>query len=365
MLILLSSSKRKRYRDDILRCLAAPKGAQVQFRYSKEIVEDRIWNSPEQFEGKEGVVCSVDLDVVGQPCPLIPVRSVIVNKIYRHGTTLSLIFSIGSLSITENIDEFTKEINTKSGGQVPINDTIRNEAKGTVGRFFFDIVGGVGNLSSPNNLLNWEKIVGKLYSCQQGYKEEPIFWTIIGLFENRTLELALRADDFVPWKKTIDPNKDDTLFVYVFHPLKDRWSPKPTQLQLSSNFELSTTYPLDITIDSPYDLKIWRFQIKATDIGSNNRGWFKIGPVSGDSFEKGSGGQPDWEVDLPVILNFDWVNFAFSTAAIGVLLASPAATTIWLQQTLSAPTKIWASVASVVAGITASIIGRFGIKRNV
>lgn len=37
MFILLSSSARPRYREDILRCLAAPEGTCVQFRYSHPV----------------------------------------------------------------------------------------------------------------------------------------------------------------------------------------------------------------------------------------------------------------------------------------------------------------------------------------
>jgi hypothetical protein len=50
MLMLLSSCKRKRYRDDILRCLAAPKGTRVQFRYTQDIIEESIWEKPSLYE---------------------------------------------------------------------------------------------------------------------------------------------------------------------------------------------------------------------------------------------------------------------------------------------------------------------------
>src|SRR5262245_8496653 len=98
MLILLSSSRRKRYRDDILRCLAAPIGTQVQFRYSEKLVEHPIWERPDQFEGKPGLVCSVDLSTVGRACPIVPVRWVTVEKIYQHGTTMSVVLRIGDLA---------------------------------------------------------------------------------------------------------------------------------------------------------------------------------------------------------------------------------------------------------------------------
>jgi len=98
MLVLLSGSKRKRYREDVLRCLAAPEGACIQFRYTEEIVEPAIWEKPEKFLNQKAVVCSVDLRVIGKPCPLVPVRCVSVQRISKHGTTMSLELKLGSLA---------------------------------------------------------------------------------------------------------------------------------------------------------------------------------------------------------------------------------------------------------------------------
>lgn len=42
MLVLLSSNARRRYRDDIVRALAYPEGAEFRFRYAGKYIEPNI-----------------------------------------------------------------------------------------------------------------------------------------------------------------------------------------------------------------------------------------------------------------------------------------------------------------------------------
>ena len=42
MLVLVSSGARPRYRDDIVRALALPSGADLQFRYDRTYVDDLV-----------------------------------------------------------------------------------------------------------------------------------------------------------------------------------------------------------------------------------------------------------------------------------------------------------------------------------
>jgi hypothetical protein len=62
MFVLLSSGAQKRYRDDILRCMAAPVGSIIQFRYNREIVGKSILQKPDAVHGKQGIVCNLDLE---------------------------------------------------------------------------------------------------------------------------------------------------------------------------------------------------------------------------------------------------------------------------------------------------------------
>lgn len=378
MLILLSSSKRKRYRDDILRCLAAPIGTRVQFRYSERLVEHPIWERPATYEGHRGLVCSVDLSVVGKPCPLVPVRHVTVEKIYQHGTTMSVVLVIGDLALTDDVDRVTSEIDTRSGGKVPRNTTPHDDAEGASGLFFFGVEGDIGYVKSETTVRNWENTTRTLYKLD-GYEKEPFFWTVLGMLPGATDESKASADvnRFVPWDEKVDAQREYTLLVYVFHPMLDRWDPGTCHLRLSSYPEIVTSYPLDVMVDSPYDVKRWRFSVRSPVTYRDARGWLRVGPtstaeVASETSSEGSGGhtrtkdggKPEWEIDLPIRIAFSRVELARTTALIGLLLAAPGVISIWLQSaTVSA--KLIASLVAFAAGWGAAALAAFRISRTV
>ena len=378
MLILLSSCMRKRYRDDILRCLAAPIGAQIQFRYSESIVDKLIWQTPDKYEGKEGIVCNIDLASNKTPYPLIPVRSVIVKKIQKHGTTMSIVLEIRDLALAEDIEKFTLEVDTKSGNQTPKNKDNRDDAVSLSGDFFFNTSDKIDSLQIESSITSWESITNALFE-QTGYAEEQFFWTVLGLHEDSSKSI-LDTDKFREWDENVDFDKDYSLLVYVYHPDRDRWKPKLSQLCLTSSFSLSTSYPLDVTIDSPYDLKRWRFQIQSSETQLSNRGWMRIGAAietisdpqmiaktkTAENHTKVSQLklQSYWEIDLPLNLRFSRVRFVMTTVLLGLLISVPAAISIIIQDAASCGEKAGAIAGSWFAGIVAATLARVVIRKR-
>jgi hypothetical protein len=60
MFVLLSSDHSPRYKQDILRCLASPVGADIQFRYDRALLSDSVRRQIGEFKRPaETVVCSV------------------------------------------------------------------------------------------------------------------------------------------------------------------------------------------------------------------------------------------------------------------------------------------------------------------
>src|ERR1022692_4676930 len=92
MYILLSSGAQKRYRDDILRCMAAPFGAVIQFRYGRSIVEDSIVNATYRMHGQSALVCSLNVERTfqeeGGEHAVIPVREVVIDRVWSVGSTI-------------------------------------------------------------------------------------------------------------------------------------------------------------------------------------------------------------------------------------------------------------------------------------
>lgn len=364
MLILLSSSMRDRYRDDILRCLAMPEGTSLQFRYSSEIVEPAIWSDPHKFEGNQGLVCSVDLSVMEHPCTLLPVRYVTVTKIFKHGTTLSVSLQIGKLASVNSLEDFTKEVNGSSSGKVPVNrsnDPGRQEtdAKGSVGYFFFN-GGNVGLVSKGDSLALWEGLTAEL--CKQPkYEEEPFFWALLSLRQLDSPEVVLDRDSFVPWIEDVEPGRDYSMVVYIFHPLRDQWNPTRCRLRLTSQPPISSSYPLDQIIDSPYDTKEWRFRVQDPGLVGRSRGWFRLGPVTSDGDDE----SPRWEIDLPISLTFGWGGFWATTILLGVLVAAPGVIGIWLKAEGRLVEEIAATIGALALGTAAASVAAWRIPRRI
>src|SRR5262245_6449097 len=105
MFLLLSSAARPRYREDILRCLAAPVGATVQFRYQKKWIAE---HSPNSLSGKEGLDCFVGDAETGYQ-PLTPVRHVTIEHASAHCTTVSLSLKMDDFAFAQT-EVFTNQV---------------------------------------------------------------------------------------------------------------------------------------------------------------------------------------------------------------------------------------------------------------
>src|SRR5581483_3284046 len=365
MLILLSSGKRKRYRDDILRCLAAPMGSRVQFRYSKRIVENAIWENPKKFTGHQGLVCSVNLSEVGKPCPLVTVRRVLVKSLFKTGMVMTVVLEIGELALTRDGEQLTREIDQKSGGKVPRNKERHSHAEADGSGFFFFTVEGEIGFVGETTVENWQAITATLLG-QEGYGEEPFFWTVLGLDPESSgaAQIALDTDRFGQWSPDIRPNETYTLLVHTYHPALDAANPGLSYLRLSSYPEITTSYPLDVVVDSPYDVKQWQFRIKPPITYGASRGWLCIGPVSRTTTAPPHDAPLDWEINLPLRIGFSWLLFAATSVLVGVLVAAPGIIGISLQN-IAPTSKLVASILAAVAGIAAAAVVGLGIKRAV
>lgn len=369
VLILLSSSERKRYRDDILRCISAPVGARVQFRYSKKLVQDAVWAQPAKFEGQPGLVCSVDLKStqnsgaeLNDPCRLVPVRAVVVEQINVHGDMLTVCLCINSLARTASLDEFTMDVDGGDKRRVPRAPGVEGAAEGSGGYFLFSVADeDLGRVQHNNSIADWQKITADLLG-QSGYGDEPYFWTVLGLWRDTPSETGSKnRPEFKAWSPDLDVGKSYTLSVHTYHPNTDQQNFKPSRLMFRSEPVVTTNYPHDVLVDSPYDVKEWRFRIASSGTPESREGWFKIGPLKDGSADESP--QPEWEIDLPVRVSSSWVSFIFSSILVGLLISAPAVVSIWLQGTPTVRDKLFASTLASVFGVAGGFASRLGFKK--
>ena len=142
MLVLLSSSIRRRYRDDIVRALAHPAGTEFRFRYGEKHLEPDLAARYDRARptNLSGIVCYL-ADRDGADPLLTPCRFVIVTRIQKVGT--SYVFTL-------RVGEFVRDLDdAKLRGLMTPDELTRlpragSDAKSPPGRFVFQISDTLG-----------------------------------------------------------------------------------------------------------------------------------------------------------------------------------------------------------------------------
>ena len=338
MLILLSSTSAARYRQDVLRCLAAPVKSVVQFRYRRSLVSDQLLTriDNKQLSGS-ALVCF--LNSTGSDLfSIVPVRCVEVCDVRSHGSTISMGLEIREVACAEP-GEFTREIDLIAGGANP-----RLKDGDTVGKYCFEVPDKLTSLRFGSKVEEWEKTIEYVRS-QQAFQEEPFFWTVLGV-EKPGMVLDTRT--FSPW-----PTKaltDEAFSILIYH-YQVSAAPVPTsRLNVIYGKALLNMGPNELTIDSRYDLKRWRFRSTGRTSFVTDT-WLAIRMAG------------TWELDLPLQLAGSfWPNVAKSVV-VGFLIAIPSILAWAPQKDLTIYMKLFMGALSVLAGIAAAVAVIFGIEK--
>ncbi len=387
MLILLSSGSQKRYRDDVLRCLAAPVGAMVQFRYNDSIVESEIKEAIRSSWGQDAIVCNLDVtttDPDGRH-PILPVRHVTIQRVWLTGSTVSVLFRVGAFALADDVASFNHAFYTSK--HPPKNAHVAAE---TGGLWFFTAADSLGDrFRVSQKLKDWEKTAEALVAIQQ-FRTEPFFWTVLGLNEGSADE-SWADSYFRPWPDHIKCDTIYTLLIYVFRGvMKDANQQDEIErtgwaghILLTSEPVLSSTISTDIKIDSPYDLKRWSFKLKRPTPTYSDPGRLTIGiealdkstlslPAAGEvrtaeqirrTLQGQLTGEPQWAIDLTLKVNSPWLRILGVSIPLGILLALPALVGIWQQPPSPTYHPISTSIFAVIGGYLAAIFAVFQIKK--
>ncbi len=336
MLILLSSDYSPRYKQDILRCLAAPKGSAVQFRYDKAHIPDDVLNklaSPTTQFPLEGIVCSVASNGIGI-LAIVPVRMVKVQRPRVHGETISLTLIADQIVFADPI-QFTSELDILSSNKSP---RIKQSGGNPEGSYLFEAK-TPSKVEIGSSVSLWERTVSALRE-QHAYKDEPFFWVALGIEgANETLDTS----ELHNWRVAIKPRRQYRLLIYHFQP---RGGARPnSRMEVSFGDLLQSVVPPDTKIDSRYDLKSWWFTI--SDGSQRPRPtWLRI--RTADS----------WDMDLTLTVEASYWRPIVS----GALVAVPAILAL-VPQTLDLSTKFVLAAVGMAVGVLSSFLAS-GWSRN-
>jgi hypothetical protein len=353
MFVLLSSQASPRYKEDILRCLAAPVNGIVQFRYKKDLVTDEViaeFNNPrgrQKGPFGEAIVCFVDTTAQGVS-PILPVRLATIDSATVHGTTLSLTLRMKGLADADT-DPFTQQISQLSGNVNPVR--LNNDL---TGRFFFKLAGKPTGVNFQETLSQWERVVTKVQ--QSGtFANEAFFWTVVGTEEPSSP--VANADTLQAWSDTINPSASRNLLIYHYRP--QAGDNPDAKLVVKPGGSVQPGSPEVIRVDSRYDLHRWLFKTGHPD-WSTNYGWINV------QFNDG------WSLDLPANVRSSFFWIALTVILAGLFISLPNLLGVVQQHaneldpTFSGPPHWWfiiKAVTALISGPLAVLVVLIGAPR--
>jgi hypothetical protein len=271
MLVLLSSGARSRYREDIIRCLALPKGLESQFRYELSLAENDIISAVNNgtIVNRDAIICYVHTSVKGAPVRFVACRMVKITKAVIVGTSLIINFYALEYPDISSIEYFENELHSAVGKRLPAWISKDNDFKLT-GFFVLD-AGQNLTFKKSIEIACFEKIVKQLCLFHDFSRENGrIFYNIIGINEisvdswgNQIVEKDIVLDRGVYIFKS--GNHYD-MSVYVFLPddgVDVLGAPSYGYIGITSdNKSINFTYGSLEEIDSEYDMKHFRFYVE-------------------------------------------------------------------------------------------------------
>lgn len=337
MLILLSSTSAARYREDVLRCLSAPLGSALQFRYRRSLLSDelllRLEN--EKLSGP-GLVCFLDSDAV-DALPVVPVRFVEVTDVRAHGTTISVALEMREFAYAET-STFTEELGKAAKGMNP-----HRVGQDVVGKYFFDSSDALTSVKASASVDGWEQTVSTV-RARDPFKSEPFFWTVLGVEQEGQ---TLATERLSKWPMT--PIRG-SFSILIYH-YQESGAPSPNStLSLLGGKAIENIGHSELRIDSRYDLKRWRFEPRTAGYFATET-WLRFGVAN------------TWDLDLSLEIGGSlWLNLAKS-AIVGTLIAIPSIVALAPQKDLDFGMKLILLSLCLLAGFGAALAVVFGIEK--
>lgn len=257
--LCLSGNSSERYRRDILRALALPRGAHLQFRYDSKWVSSAIWqNLSGAFEKpRRALIAFWNTEDKGMPPTFLPCRFGSVVSARRLGSIATLTLELEDFAYAGDLSEFNQEVRRLSKGLLPVWAESGKIAGELWSALEADPV-GVRRISQATEWVgDWQQIVAQLAPLAS-FAPEPTFYVVLGVCEAARESWVEPKDGVYP----LCPNRDYELQLHHFHPGSD-FGPAHGNVELSlvvhgegANLTSNPT----VLLDSPYDLKRWRFK---------------------------------------------------------------------------------------------------------
>jgi hypothetical protein len=352
--LCLSSGASKQYKDDIVRAMAMPSGARLQFRYRAQWVADRIKTriAAGDTPPDTAIIGYIDQATKGTPPTLVPCRAATVVDPKAHGSTYSLQLELGLYCHAKDIARFNAEVCAAVGRHLPAWD-----AAGHITGFYWLEIDMPTSVSASHDLAIWEEIVQQL-TARPDFADAMPFYTIPALrCVSDARAIAARDGMF-----DIRAPSDYAIDLYHFDPRK----------VADDRLVLDTASPYVEFVNAPvihrasrYDLNTVRFNAKTPPpVDTIARLWRagQTAAVMSIYREPDVGDRREWQFDIPFRITGSLQAPVLIGLAIGILVSIAQLVLVYTDDKLAHVHPL-AIIAVLLVNIGAGLIASLGLPK--
>lgn len=341
MFVCLSSGASIRYRQDILRALALPKGSVLQFRYDRKWVAKSILDRIAQLpSGTATLIAYVDQHDNARTPEIIPCRMARLEAATAHGTTVSLELSVDDFAYAENLPGFNTALRSGCATSLPS----RTPEGAIQGHYWLEATSEIP-LHKSAALAEWEKIIIQL-ADHQDFNKVVTFLTVMDIRSVRTGRSLKPAGRIY----SLQPDDHYEFRLYHFHP-KEREPAVCESLAFGSALTIESSPR--IIIDSRYDLK----RIRVATTGALRSQYCSVSVKCEQSGEM-------LDFDIGLRIGGKWIQMAAYGILLGLLLASPHVVAALYNPDISERIRLAVIVSSCFTSIVAGLFTAIGLKAS-
>lgn len=359
-ILCLSSGLTPQYRLDILRVIALPVGATIQFRYSEQLVHANLLKpfAQNQCNGRQLIIGHVDGNTArlmsDGSCPVTLCRYGTLTRSERSGSYFVLQIALGSMVLSHDWQAAQADIEpTRPRRRDAASAGTDEHHPGLSGLWCFETALTTVPERSLDSVGIWEAVVKQLWQSPD-FDKQPLFYAVGGLYEGPVgspTRQGMSNGEF-----TLRADKEYELRLLHWHPEADSRPPLSRGSKMVVSVESpqlrSITSP-QLPLDSPYDVKAYK--VRTGQSTKEEFSSFVVRIVDEDGEPVGD--QP--ELFLPARIQPSYVRVVVVVTALAALL--------WLQQLvplLIKGTQDWATAAATLAlAILAAFVVVFGLKK--
>ena len=348
--IFCSSGARELYIENIVRALALPAGAEIQFRYEDAIVSDTFKErvNSGKIRCDTAYLSYYDSDRAGVDDTLFPVREAKLKKVTKRGSSYIILLEPQRFIDWQRVPDLSKIARDRAEVSPPYKDEVGGETLGQFAvptRKFDDEWLVCYSACAGCHLPAFESTVNALSKSPKFKTGNVLFANILGIRETDSDELVANNKlaagrsyflDVYHFQDGRDPD-------YIFHPFKIEVSAESEKIVFETASER--------TVQAEYDEINFRFKVDG-DVNSSLAG-INFSILRSEKI-KGSEELVQRNIlnlRLPFSLSADWPNRFFCVGLITVGVAGAQLVTLSSLERLTGGSALLALTFAAIAGI--------------